>query len=462
MSLLKKLENLSSSDTLPMHMPGHKRLNIGGGLPYSLDITEIDGFDDLHHRSGILKDLSEKAAKMRNAAYAFPLVNGSTVGILASIRALTNEGDPVIIARNCHKSIWHACEINKLNMSYIYPPLSEDGIFLSVKPEDVKKALENVPDAKIVVITSPTYEGIISDISEISETVHSYGAKLIVDAAHGAHLGYSKQFPKDAISLGADISIESLHKTLPSLTQTAILYTAGGIEKEKIEYALDIFETSSPSYILMASIEKCLDTIENDGKKSFEKYAYNLGVFYNSVSNLNNIHVVDLLNKENAFDCDRGKILISCKGTDISGSELADKLRKDCDIEPEAAYPDYIICMTSICDTEKGFERLALALTEIDSQIKAADKVQSPAFPKTKAQMPVYEALRGKSERIPISQLCGRISAEYLWAYPPGIPIIAPGEIITKELIDYIDYCKASGCNLIIPGRESTDEISVK
>ncbi|MBR5112502.1 MAG: aminotransferase class V-fold PLP-dependent enzyme [Clostridia bacterium] len=462
MSLLEKLEKLRESDTLPMHMPGHKRRDDGGALPYSLDITEIAGFDDLHHRTGILRELSDKAAKLRGASSAFSLVNGSTCGILASVYALTKRGDTVIIARNCHKSVYHACEIRNLNVKYIYPPVSDDGVFLSVPPESIVTALEEYPAAKLVIITSPTYEGVISDIKSISDSVHSHGAKLLVDAAHGAHLGYSECFPQSAVSLGADISIESLHKTLPSLTQTAMLYANSGIDAEKIEYALDIFETSSPSYILLASIDKCLDIIEKDGARLFEEYSENLNAFYKSTAGLKHLEILDFTNEDGAFDSDKGKLVISCKNTDITGFALAEKLRENYHIEPEMSAPAYIICMTSVYDDAGNFNRLTDALKDIDSSLDSAGISASPSYPKAQVEISISEALNGESENIPLMQAEGRISAEYLWAYPPGIPVIAPGEIITSEIVNYIKFCRKSGCNLIIPGRETADEISVK
>ncbi len=464
MSLLEKLEKLRESDTLPMHMPGHKRRDDGGVLPYSLDITEIDGFDDLHHRTGILKELSDKAAKLRGASSAFPLVNGSTCGILASVYALTKRGDTVIIARNCHKSVYHACEIRNLNVKYIYPPMSDDGVFLSVTPESIVTALEEYPAAKLVIITSPTYEGVISDIKSISNSVHSHGAKLLVDAAHGAHIGYSECFPQSAVSLGADISIESLHKTLTSLTQSAMLYANSGIDAEKIEYALDIFETSSPSYILFASIDKCLDIIEKDGARLFEEYSENLDAFYKSTAGLKHLEILNFTNENGAFDSDKGKLVISCKNTDITGFALAEKLRENYHIEAEAAAPSYVICITSVCDTAENFSRLAGALIDFDKSVNNIGNPNSrPVYPQAKCVYFITAAADSKeTESLPFSRARGRISAEYLWAYPPGIPIIAPGEIITAKIIDYIKFCRKSGCNLIIPGRETADEISVK
>ena len=290
MSLFDELTEYGKKDILPMHMPGHKRQSIDSALPYTLDITETDGFDNLHDRRGILRELSDNLAGAKNAPYAIPLVGGSTAGILASVYAMTKPGDSVIISRGCHKSVYRACEIRNLRVSYLYPRTSPEGFFLSETPGELEKCLFENPGAKLVVITSPTYEGIISDIKNLSEVSHSHGAKILVDAAHGAHLGCSEFFPKDAISLGADVSVESLHKTLPSLTQTAALYLNEGIDHAAFENALDIFETSSPSYVLMASIDICLSYIAE--KEKFARYSEMLNEFRKSNKNLEKIKVM--------------------------------------------------------------------------------------------------------------------------------------------------------------------------
>lgn len=443
-----------------MHMPGHKRQSIDGVLPYSIDITEIDGFDNLHERRGILKELADELAREKNAPFAFPLVGGSTAGILAAVYALTKPGDGVIISRGCHKSVYRACEIRNLDVSYLYPGLSPEGYFLSVNPDELENALTNNKRIKLAIVTSPTYEGIISDIKTLSETAHRHGAKILVDAAHGAHLGYSEFFPADAVSLGADVSVESLHKTLPALTQTAALYLGRDIEPEPFENALDIFETSSPSYVLTASIDSCLKYIKS--RKKFSLYSEMLDEFKKSVSGLKNIEITDFSKCSGVFDYDKGKIIISTLRCDTSACEIADILRKKYRIEPEMTGVKHIVCLSSICDTAESFRRLSDALTQIDKSLTGNGKpAPLPSFPRGKYRIKASEAAAADTERVRLTDCIGKISAQYLWAYPPGIPLLTPGEEITREIICFAEAIKSGGIELHIPGEISSDFIKI-
>ena len=464
MSLYDKLIEYKNSDVLPMHMPGHKRQqNIGGELPYGIDITEIDGFDNLHHREGILKELSKRMAILKKAAYSIPLVNGSTAGIIASVMALTKPNDTVIMARGCHKSVYHAAEICRLNTKYIYPDCDKsDGYFLSVSPKDIEEALCDNSKVSLVIITSPTYEGIVSDIEEISKITHRHGAKLLVDAAHGAHLGFSPFFPNDAISLGADAVVESLHKTLPAMTQCAALYLNKNINPKPFEKALGKIETSSPSYVLMASIDKCISILENSNKELFEGFNENLNYFDSKISGIKNITVPFHKDFDDYKSYDRSKIIISSAGTNLTGFDIAELLRKKFHIEPEMICSTYVLCMSSICDTKENFERLAEAINEIDKLATLNFKNQKNlSYPKASQILTLDEANSSDGEYISLQKAENRISHSYLWAYPPGIPILAPGEIITKEIIDYINSLRENKIDIQQEGEPNCDEIFV-
>ena len=272
--LYDKLTEYKKSDYYPYHMPGHKRNMNGRPFQeyYELDITEIDGFDNLHQAEGILREVEKRANQMYGADDTFLLVNGSTCGILSAISATAETGGKILIARNCHKSVYHGAYLRNLEVQYIYPKVSEQfGIALGTNPEDVEEKLKADNDISAVIITSPTYEGVVSDIEKIAKIVHKYHVPLIVDEAHGAHLGFSKDFPQNAVANGADIVIHSLHKTLPSPTQTALLHVSGKlIDREKLKRFLGIYQSSSPSYPLMAGMELCLDILEEEGKELFD------------------------------------------------------------------------------------------------------------------------------------------------------------------------------------------------
>ena len=459
--LEEKLEKYFNENYLPMHMPGHKR-NIkllGEELPYKIDITEIEGFDDLHHPEGIIKEIEEKAKKIYKSKKSFILVNGSTCGILAGIRSVVNYGDKVLVARNSHKSVYNAIEVNGLKPIYVLPKIDKYGINKNVEANDIEKILEKNKDIKLVIITSPTYEGVLSDIKAIVNIAHKYKVPVLVDEAHGAHLKFMENSNFEALNCGADIVIQSLHKTLPALTGTAILHIQGDLVKEEnIRRELSIFETSSPSYILISSIDECLDLIERNGKKLFLDYQENLKYFYNEAKALKKLKVLgnELLNNNNKKNIeeiekklyDFGKIVVITKNTNITGKELSDILRKDYKIEVEMASTYYIIAMTSICDNKESFERLLNALKEIDLKLKKTveDNSASYEIQLPKKEMTINEALNSKKFMLEnYKNLEGKISKEYIFAYPPGIPIITPGEVFDKNIINIIEkYMKAN------------------
>ena len=462
--LYDKLKNYSKSGIYPFHMPGHKRTDITeeGIIPYNIDITEIHDFDNLHSPNGVIDEIQKKAAKLYNAKNAFILINGSTGGILSAIRSMTNQGDKILMARNCHKSVYNSAELFNLNVDYIFPDTdSRYNILTSVSPCDIEdKLTKHNDEIRLVIITSPTYEGVVSDIKSISEICHKHGAKLLVDEAHGAHFPFSDSFPDEALNCGADAAVLSLHKTLPSLTQTALLITNDSELSEILAENLAVFETSSPSYILMSSIEKCLDFCENSNDK-FKKYCCNLKTVREKLKNLKYLKIYD--KSDTDFDYDSGKIVISTANANISGTKLAEILRNNYQIETEMAYSDYVIAMTSVCDTEKAFNMLSDALISIDSELsKGADTERVPLKNLyTGKNFNACELYKFNKETIPFQNSEFRTSAEYIWAYPPGIPLIVPGEIISKELINYIEYLSACKVEIMSTKGGMTDNISV-
>lgn len=427
------IENLTAS-SIPMHMPGHKR-NVellGSDLPYPIDLTEIDGADDLHdpEDGGIIGSLCEKYASLYGAKSARPLVNGSTCGILAGIRTLTKPGDSVIVARNCHKSVWHAIELCRLNPICILPPIIEEhGICGAVTPESVDEAFEKAPQASAVILTSPTYEGVISDIDTIAKICKKHGASLFVDAAHGAHLGFSEHFPD--FPRGADIAVTSLHKTLPALTGTALGLVFNEKYSSSFARNLGIFETSSPSYILMSSIAKCADIL-SDRKDLFDNYRALLDEFYVSTKPQKlGLIVTD----------DIGKISISTRNTTFTGSSLADALRERFHIEPEMVHSDYLLCMTSICDTRKALSALSEAIMTLDAE---AEYSKGKTYPSFITSLPPAEIPLADAVWLDIPDGV-EISNAYVWVYPPGIPLLLPGEVITEEIKKHLEMLKNSG-----------------
>lgn len=429
-----KLGLLAESDVYAFHMPGHKR------NPYQFDITEIDGFDDLHNPEGSLLKLKNRLAAIYGSREAYILLNGSTSGILVAISAVTNYGDTVLVARNSHKSVYNAILVRGLKAEYLYPQVDmETGINEAISPEDVEKHLANNTQIKAVVITSPTYEGVTSDIEAIAQIAHSHNIPLIVDAAHGAHFGFDTSFPRNAVELGADIVVMSLHKTLPALTQTAVMCLSGAlIDYDNIDRFFHVYLTSSPSYLLMSSVEACADFLE-DSKEQFEKYVMLLNKFYCDLN----------FSKLTVFKTDDiGKIVIGTWNSNISGKTLMQLLRDKYHLEMEMCSSEYIIAMTSVFDTEEGFARLSNALNEIDATLSFNIEKTDFNVEKTKSVMTIYEAVESKKEEISVEQAENSVSAEFIFSYPPGIPIIAPGEIFTKKIIEKILMDEKIGISL--------------
>jgi len=440
--LFDKLKDYAKSGVYPFHMPGHKRQSINGDLPYEIDLTEIDGFDNLHNPHGCIKAVEDKAQLLYNAKRAYMLVNGATCGIMSAIGALTSRGDRVLIARNCHISVYRAVKLFGLKTEYILPEYAEENgvklpVFGSVSPELIEDKLTQNPDISLVVLTSPTYEGVVSDIKSISEICKKHGARLFVDEAHGAHFPFNSAFPESAVKCGADISVVSLHKTLPSLTQTALLLTNDTDYDSALREQLAVFQTSSPSYVLMSSVESCLDYI-SENSSEFESYIKRLSEFEKSAKALNNLKLI-FREDNNVYAYDRGKFVISTIGTSISGTQLAKMLRNDYKIETEMSAEDYIIAMTSVCDNDEGFERLISALNTIDNRIEKAEKNKNLnilSLPQ-KACEP-FECTDKSGKVLDITDCNGKISLEDVFAYPPGIPLIVSGEIVTDDIINQV------------------------
>lgn len=448
-NLLDKLTRYCASDALPMHMPGHKRNPAVLPLPSptEIDITEIDGFDNLHAAEDILLECQRNAAQVFGAEETHFLVNGSSCGILSAVTACVPRGGRLLLARNCHKSALNAVTLGGIIPQYIYPEfLAEDGISGAISPDGVRAALDSDPALRCVLITSPTYEGVISDISAIAEICHARGAILIVDEAHGAHLGFGG-FPESAIRCGADISVQSVHKTLGSLTQTALLHTSGPrVDRERLRRMLSVYQTSSPSYMLMASIDECVRFMAGEGRQAARAWRDRAELFHVSARGLKQLRVT-APSKERY---DPSKIVISTLNADITGPQLQQLLRSEHHIETEMAAAHYVIAMTGIGDTDETLGRLKDALFAVDSALSPAKSAvpADPMLPRPQMALPPCDAEWLPAEDVPAHQAAGRICAETVFAYPPGIPLIVPGEIIDgAHLLRLLDE-KRSGVAL--------------
>ncbi len=481
----EELTAYGRSDIYPFHMPGHKRQRMGEFTPEQIDITEVEGFDNLHHAEGILREGQERLAQVFGADESFYLVGGSTAGILAAVCGCMKRGGRLLIARNCHKSVYHAAYLMEAKLAYVCPEQTEYGICGSVAPSQIDEALERFPDTQAVVITSPTYDGVVSDIRAIADLVHARQIPLIVDAAHGAHFGFSKGFPEKAIAQGADLCVESLHKTLPAYTQSAALHqmrTMPGDGEEKKAYLfnadrvrryLAIFQSSSPSYVLMAGIDRCVRIIRDDAAcyaqaqtragSLFGQFEGRLNTFYQSCDKLRQVQVIpgtepgaDTDQMAGIFARDPSKILIRAQRAGLNGPQLYDLLLDRYHLQMEMAAPDYVTALTTIMDTDEGFARLLLALEETDRQAAGRPAREAEQqdllilYGPMEKSLEIAEAMDAETTDLALSRAAGHTSAEFVFLYPPGIPILVPGEVISEDVTARLEAC--AGQNLRLQG----------
>lgn len=417
---------------LPMHMPGGKR-RFPSELPYRLDVTEVQGLDDLHQPTGILAEMQTRAARLWGAERSFVLVNGSTCGLLAAVRA-TGDG-AILLARNCHKSVYNAVELCRRPARYLLPENGE------ITPQSVAQALQDHPEITAAVITSPTYEGVISDIAAIAQICRAHGVTLIVDEAHGAHLGFC--FGESAVTLGADIVVQSLHKTLPALTQTAILHCRERFS-QAVARELAVFESSSPSYILLASADECFAFLASEcGREQMKRYAENIFSVRKRLTNgLAHFRLLD------APRYDSGKLVLLTDGTDCTGVRAAQLLRETYRIETEMALPYSLTAMTSVCDGETELNCFADAVLAIDKTVSCAPRHADVPLSLPEQVCPAYELHGREGVALPIGSACGRISLDYVWAYPPGVPLLAPGERVDETVLQTVRSLRQAGISV--------------
>lgn len=457
-TLYDRLVEYGESDYYPFHMPGHKRQPLTEKNPYFYDITEIEGFDNLHEPEGILRIAMDEAAQLYGTKKTYFMVNGSSGGILSAISATVRRKGKILVARNSHKSVYHAIYLRELTPVYLYPEyIDEFGINGGISGAEVEKAFEEHPDIEAVMITSPTYEGIVSDVKEIAGIAHQHGVPLIVDEAHGAHFSMHEELPESAVIQGADVVIQSMHKTLPALTQSALLHLNGTlVSPSEIEKYLRIYQTSSPSYVLMASIEQCLHKLRTDGVKMFDVYIKRMKAVYSHCEKLTHIKVLNrrIAGRYAVYDFDLSKLVISVKDTGYSGSMLYKELLDQYHLQMEMAAGDYVIAMTSVMDSEEGLLRLFKALVEIDRDIRVYGKKsffinhRDYHIEKSVVIKSISEVDNCSKERVQLLHSAGKISAEYVYLYPPGIPILAPGEMITGEILGVIKKYQDSGLEI--------------
>ncbi len=436
------------------HMPGHK---LSRGIPQvltadilKLDVTEIDGTDNLHYPEGIIKEAQELAAMAFEADNTFFLVNGSTCGIQAAIMSVCTRGQKIIIGRDSHKSVVSGLIMSGAEPVFIYPEYnSKFGINEGITAQSIEDALRMNPEAAAVLITRPNYYGICSDIESIVKIVHSHGKPLIVDEAHGAHLVFSPLLPPSANQYKADIVIQSAHKTLPAVTQGAYMHINGSlIDIEKIRFNLAMLQTSSPSYIIMTYLDIARELMQREGKERLFNLLEEINAFKNRVAELHGYEVLeDKYLGINTIQ-DPTRLVLNTSGLGISGYEAEAVLRAELSVQVEMADYENLVLITTTADKKLTFDRLYESLSKLaqipfdDEWGRQAEKIRSLTGQKPFDALPAlspYEAYVAQKEQKELKFCLGRICGGVVTPYPPGIPILYPGEIIDSVKISYIE-----------------------
>ena len=435
----------AQQDPVSFHMPGHKGSRIYRENGYGdflnqimdCDITEIPGADNLFQTEGIIAQTMEKYRSLYEAKQSYLLVNGSSGGLIAAILASVQKGGTLVMARNCHKSVFNALTLGDITPVYAYPEtLDEYGVLGGITAAEVTRCLDENPQAEAVILPSPNYYGICSDIQAIAEAVHSRGKILIVDQAHGAHLKFFSKygiggFPKAAEEQGADLVINSIHKTLASWTQSALLNVCTDrVNLHILEDKLQTIESSSPSYPMMASLDINADLLLEKGESLMRDWAENLRGFYEEAKKIPGVAVME------TETLDHTKMNIDMSAYGINGNRLEELLMEK-GIFLELVTGNIIMCMSGIGNRRMDFERLLAAMREIAESRERVTQVKMAQPP---ALTDVLERREIPREKVfvPLERAAGRVCAASIIPYPPGVPIACPGEVLTREVLKYV------------------------
>jgi arginine decarboxylase len=457
--IAEALEQFRRMRVVPFDVPGHKRgrgnrelTEFLGERCMSLDVNSMKPLDNLTHPTTVIREAEELAAEAFGAGYAFFMVAGTTSCVQTMILATCQKGDKIILPRNVHRSAINALILCGAVPIYVNPAMNHElGISLGMSIENVERAITENPDAKAIFVNNPTYYGICSNLKAITELAHRYGMKVLVDEAHGTHFYFGNQLPISAMAAGADMASVSMHKSGGSLTQSSFLLTGKNINKDAVRQIINLTQTTSGSYLLLASLDLSRKRLALDGERIFDKVNEMAQYARNEINDIGGYYAYsrELINNDTIFDYDKTKLSINTLNIGLAGIEVYDILRDEYDIQIEFGDIGNILAYISVGDSYKDIERLVGALSEIARRY-GRDKagMMRHEYISPRVAVTPQKAFYADKQPLPIAESSGRISGEFVMSYPPGIPILAPGEEITPEIIEYINYAKEKGCFL--------------
>ena len=464
--LLEALERLKADRVVPFDVPGHKR---GKGNPelteflgekcVGIDVNSMKPLDNLCHPTSVIKEAEELAAEAFGAAHAFFMVGGTTSSVQAMILSNVKKGDKIILPRNVHQSVINSLVLCGAVPVYVNPSTNKRlGIALGMSVKDVAKVIEENPTAKAILINNPTYYGVCSDLKQITDMAHRHGIKVLVDEAHGTHFYFGKNMPISAMAAGADMAAVSMHKSGGSLTQSSILLCGKDMNEHYVRQIINLTQTTSGSYLLLSSLDISRRNLALRGEQIFKKVQDFSRYARDEINAIGDYYAYskELINGDSIFDFDTTKLSVNTLGVGLAGIEVYDILRDEYGIQIEFGDLGNILAYMSVGDKTKNIERLISALGEIRRLYKkdGSDMLESEYINPVVAMSP-QTAFYADKQSMPIDECAGKVCTEFVMCYPPGIPILAPGEMITKEIIEYIKYAKGKGC--LLTGPESMD-----
>ncbi|MCL2697831.1 MAG: aminotransferase class I/II-fold pyridoxal phosphate-dependent enzyme [Oscillospiraceae bacterium] len=466
------LEEFTSRRVVPFDVPGHKRGRANAELTdflgrscMSMDVNSMKPLDNLCNPVSVIAQAERLAAAAFGAAYAFFMVGGTTSSVQAMVFAATKRGEKLILPRNVHKSVINALVLNGAAPVYINPKVNKTlGISLGMSLEDVKKAIQQNPDAKAILVNNPTYYGVCSDLKAICELAHENNMLVLADEAHGTHFYFGENLPLSAMEAGADLSSVSMHKSGGSLTQSSFLLINKGVNESYMRQIINLTQTTSASYLLMSSLDISRKNLALHGKDIFKKAA-ELAEYARWEINLIGDYYAysrEIINGDTIYDFDITKLPVNTLEIGLAGIEVYDLLRDDYDIQVEFGDIGNILAYISVGDRECDLERLVGALSEIRRLHKRGRAgMLTQEYIDPVVEMTPQEAFYAAKISLTLSETVGRVSSEFVMCYPPGIPILAPGERITADIVDYIKYAKEKGCFMMGTEDEEIERLNV-
>lgn len=464
--IYEALNEMKNMRIVPFDVPGHKRgkgnkelLEFLGDKCLSVDVNSMKPLDNLCHPTSVIKEAEELAAEAFGAAHAFFMVGGTTSSVQAMILSVCKRNDKIILPRNVHISVINAMVLCGALPVYINPRIDERlGISLGMSLSDVEKAIRENPDAKVVLVNNPTYYGICSNIKAITEIAHEHGMLVLADEAHGTHFYFGENMPLSAMAAGADMASVSMHKSGGSLTQSSILLCGRNINPDHVRQIINLSQTTSASYLLLSSLDIARRNLAKSGGSIFRKVVDLTEYARDEINQIGDYYAYssELINGDTIYDFDSTKLSINTFETGLAGIEVYELLRDEYDIQIEFGDMGNILAYVSVGDSYKNIERLIGALAEIRRKYKK-DKLGMlrNEYLSPRVIMSPQDAFYWEKVSLPLRESIGEVCGEFVMCYPPGIPILAPGELITEEIIEYINYAKEKGS--LLTGSEDMD-----